>query len=120
MKQALAKIYRDLSAGKLSQQEALERIKALKQPQRNNSIGMLFASPGWELATLSASSKVEMLAYAQHHIFLCDLPQIATVEIESLIPQSRCTTVRTVQSGNVAEAYSGVALAYFETIQRLL
>ncbi len=120
MKQKLTKIYSELSAGKLSQQEALERIKALKLPEPNKPIGTLLATPVWEPSAPPASPKDAATTWTQHHIIVCDLPQIAMAELESLIPKSRCATVQTAQSGKVSEAYAGVALACFETIRRIL
>jgi acyl transferase domain-containing protein/enoyl-CoA hydratase/carnithine racemase/NAD(P)-dependent dehydrogenase (short-subunit alcohol dehydrogenase family)/acyl carrier protein len=124
MKQELAKIYRELSAGKLSQPEALDRIKALKQPQANKPADTLLAAPVWEPCAPPALPQDAAPAYAQHHIIACDLTHAVTAALESLIPKSRCATVQTARSGNrsgnISEAYAGVALACFETIRQIL
>jgi acyl transferase domain-containing protein/enoyl-CoA hydratase/carnithine racemase/2-polyprenyl-3-methyl-5-hydroxy-6-metoxy-1,4-benzoquinol methylase len=122
MKRELAHIYRDLSAGTLSQREALERIKTLKQPpqtERTQAIDTLLASPVWERSK-SVASKDEATRYAHHVVLLCSLPQIQAAELESGVSRSRCSAVATPQSATIAQVYADVALAYFEAIRRLL
>jgi len=116
MKQELTKIYAELAAGKLSQRETLARIKALKETDRTESIGTLLASPVWE----PAASQSEAAVYVQHQVLLWDLPQVVPAELESLLAGSRCSSLPAAQWRNAAEAYIGVALAFFETIQRIL
>jgi len=120
MKHELVNIYRTLSVGGLSPQEALERIKALKQPERSGPIDTLLASPVWERSTSSASLSGAAMAYAHHRILLCNLPQEAAAELEAQLPGSRCAAVNTALSATPAQAYAAVALAYFESIRSLL
>src|ERR1700716_2942645 len=110
MKQELSQIYRGLSAGGLSQQEALERIRTLKRNERAEPMCTLLASPVWEPVTLAAAPQDTAPEYAQHQIVLCDLPQIAASELESLLPGSRCAAVQATRSESVSEAYTRVAL----------
>ncbi|ATQ76807.1 hypothetical protein CR152_21510 [Massilia violaceinigra] len=120
MKQEITNIYRALAAGKLSQQEALEQIKALKkQPTKAAAMGTLLASPVWERCAAPAAAQDEASAFGQHHIVLCDLPQIAAAELESLLPGSRCSNVSAV-AATVSQTYADIALHCFETIRTIL
>ncbi|RSZ60417.1 SDR family NAD(P)-dependent oxidoreductase [Massilia atriviolacea] len=120
MKQEITNIYRALAAGKLSQQEALERIKALnKQPVKASPIATLLASPVWERCAAPAAAKDDAAAFSEHHIILCDLPQIAAAELEALLPGSRCTSVNIV-TGALSQGYADIALHCFEAIRRIL
>ncbi|HEX8611502.1 MAG TPA: SDR family NAD(P)-dependent oxidoreductase [Telluria sp.] len=120
MKQEITNIYRALAAGKLSQQEALEQIKALKkQPVKASPLATLLASPVWERCAAPAAAQDEAPAFSQHHIVLCDLPQIAAAELESLLPGTRCSNVNVV-TATVAQAYADIALNCFEAIRRIL
>ena len=57
MKQQLKQIYDDLSNGRLSQDEALGKLKAIKLQERNNGTGVLLATPAWRAGVeLSASA----------------------------------------------------------------
>ena len=116
MKQKLAAIYRELSSGKLSAQAAMARIRSLNQPGRHSALDTLFAAPAWERCPLPAGETAEC---AQHHVLLCDLPKIAAVNLEALLPRSRCETA-TTHANDVAKDYATIALEYFETMQRIL
>src|SRR4029077_16766045 len=100
MKEKLEKIYRALSAGKLSPQQALENIKSLNQPGQNTTPETLFAAPAWERCA-PASPGGETATYAQHHVLLCDLPHIASAELESLLAPCRCATAPMAHGGDV-------------------
>lgn len=120
MKHELARIYQELSAGKLSQQQALDKIKTLKASQQDKPLVTLLASPVWESPAVPQARKDESALYGQQHIILCDLPHIVTAELESLISEGRCTTLQTQQVGTIADVYTKVTLACFERIRRLL
>ena len=54
MKQELRQIYDDFSNGRLSQTEALDKIKALKLKQQASKVGVLMATPLWKAHRVAA------------------------------------------------------------------
>jgi acyl transferase domain-containing protein/enoyl-CoA hydratase/carnithine racemase/acyl carrier protein/short-subunit dehydrogenase/SAM-dependent methyltransferase len=120
MKQELSIIYRELAGGKLSRQQALERIRALKQARASGAgTGTFLAAPSWERrGTLNADAGGAS-AYEQHHIIMCDLPAQAAAQIAAQLPGARCTSV-SAAPGEADRLYTDVALACFATIQRIL
>lgn len=119
MKHELANIYRDLAAGKLSQRQALDQIKALKQPKTTDRIGTLLAAAQWERCELDQPAGGEAPHYGRHQILLCGLPHVVASELETLVPSSQCSVVPP-GAESVADAYEAAAIALFETIRDLL
>ncbi|TQV86003.1 SDR family NAD(P)-dependent oxidoreductase [Aliikangiella coralliicola] len=113
----LKNIYRDLSQGKLTQQQALEKIKAIKLKQKNAS-GILLATPVWE-EDASVVSNSLMFNVEQHCVLLCHLPKLNRPQLKSDLPASQVVSV--VQSNkDIAADYSELALSCFEQIQSIL
>ncbi|MEA2488832.1 MAG: hypothetical protein QOH21_624, partial [Acidobacteriota bacterium] len=59
MEHQLRQIYVELSSGRLSQQEALEKIKALKVRS-----GVLLATPAWQTSAIETGDA----AFAERHV----------------------------------------------------
>ena len=94
MKQQLKKIYQDLSNGKLTQNEALNKIKALKLQEQEKRIGTLLSTPTWEESNIVASSNADNFVYTEQHIILCELQNINVKQIEKLVPRSHCLSLQ--------------------------
>src|SRR6476659_4609436 len=77
MKQELRQIYDSLASGKLSQKEALEKIKAIKLQEQSSRFNALLATPVWR--DCSVESSADASVFAERHIVLCELPN-ANVE----------------------------------------
>jgi acyl transferase domain-containing protein/enoyl-CoA hydratase/carnithine racemase/aryl carrier-like protein len=119
MKQELANIYRELSAGRLSQQQALERIRALKQPPHGTGRDTWLAAPAWESAPAPAGAGLAG-AVAQHRVLLLDLPGVAAAGLQARLPGSRCSVVDVAASATPAQRYACVALTVFEAVRSVL
>ncbi|NVO12146.1 MAG: SDR family NAD(P)-dependent oxidoreductase [Bacteroidales bacterium] len=86
----------------------------------NKIIGTLFAAPVWESSEITASSNDKQLEYTQHHIILCDLPDVNAKQLENKISHGHCLSLQSAQQKNIAERYSEIALSCFEQIQTVL
>src|SRR5262245_45359896 len=120
MKQKLRQIYFDLSNGKLSQKEALEKIKAIKLHEQGKRIGVLLATPVWQASGVEAPADAGNLEYAEHHIILCELSKVDAKELGASVPHSHCLSLQAERQKNIARRYSEYALACFERIQAIL
>ncbi len=121
MKQKLRRIYDDLSNGKLSQAEALERIRALKLQEQEAKRGALLARPIWQASGFDeASSGATPIEYAEQHLVLCELSNIEIEKLGSLLPHCRFLLLDAGQRSTIAERYSSHALACFNLLQTIL
>src|SRR5213594_535681 len=120
MKQQLRQIYDDLSNGRLSQREAMERIKAIKLQEQGNGTGALLVTPVWQSNGIETSAGASHIEYTEHHVVLCELSTIDVDKLRSLLPNSHCLPLQTRQQDNIAQRYSEYALACFERIQTIL
>ncbi|HEX6159480.1 MAG TPA: SDR family NAD(P)-dependent oxidoreductase, partial [Thermoanaerobaculia bacterium] len=114
MKQQLRHIYEELSNGRLSQSEALEKIKALKQQEHTQAGAVLLAAPVWQVATIDAAEPVDS---TERHVVLCELPGI---DVEPLLPGSHCMTLVADPRHTIAQRYGSHALACFGRLQTIL
>ncbi|HKO54705.1 MAG TPA: SDR family NAD(P)-dependent oxidoreductase, partial [Thermoanaerobaculia bacterium] len=94
--QELRQIYVDLSEGRLSRNEALERIKSFKLQQPAEGAGSLLATPVWEAADVQPSGG---FAYAERHLIMCEAA---------------------AGDRDLAQRYGAHALACFERIRTIL
>ena len=108
-----------MANGKLTQKEALENIRVLKLQSQDKSFGTLFATRVWESRPQPEWSKSTASIYSQHWIILCEMAQVSSKEIETLISNSQCLLLETAQK-NIAERYSGYALRCFDLVQKIL
>jgi len=120
MKQQLRQIYDDLSNGRLSQREALERIKAIKLQEQGNGTGALLITPVWQSNGIEISAGASHIEYTEHHVVLCELSTIDAEKLGSLLPYSHCLPLQAGQQNDIAQRYSEYALACFERIQAIL
>src|SRR5262245_48566279 len=120
IEQELRKIYFDLSKAKLSQTEALEKIKAIKMQEQSKAGNGLLATPVWESSELEASDGASKSDYGDHHIIVCELPRIDIDKLASLLPHSQCMSLPFNEGENIAQRYSEHALACFERVKAIL
>ncbi|WP_185113962.1 SDR family NAD(P)-dependent oxidoreductase [Fulvivirga imtechensis] len=119
MKRRLKQIYQDLFKGKLTQKEALQEIRALKQQGQEKGMGTLLSAPVWEEDNISKPADESASAFAERHIILCEMSSIDEKRIETMIPGSHCLTLRSSQQ-NIAERFSEIAGTCFELIKNIL
>jgi polyketide synthase PksL len=74
---------------------------------RAGAIGTLLATPVWQTSAAHATQST----FAEEHVLLCDLPQAA---------RNGWIVLRTDERKTIAERYSELALACFESIQSIL
>src|SRR3954453_4206093 len=120
MKQQLKKIYDDLANGTLSQKQALERIKAVKQEEQGKGVGGLLAVPVWQASSVEHAAAGSDVAYAEHYVILCQPLTVAIESLAPLLPESHCSLLRTAEEKNIAERYTQYALESFERVQNIL
>ncbi|WP_051313370.1 SDR family NAD(P)-dependent oxidoreductase [Sporocytophaga myxococcoides] len=118
MKQRLKEIYEDLSKGKLTQKDALEKIKALKQDSRN--VGVLLSTQVWEQCQVIATSASDKSEYVEKHIILCELANVDVKQLGTLIPDSSFISWKAAADKNIAESYCDFALTCFEKLQSII
>ena len=119
MKRRLKQIYQDLFEGKLTQKEALQKIKTLKLLGQENRTGTLLSTPVWEEDHILTSLDESHSEFAERYIILSGLPKIDAERVEMLMPGSHCLAFQPSQK-NVAERFSDIAGACFELIQKIL
>src|SRR5437867_2429528 len=120
MKQELRQIYHDLSNGKLSQREALDKIKAIKLKEQGKRSSALLAVPVWEARSVEKSAEGNKIECREHHVMVCELGKGKEEQLESLLGHGRCWRLQAGEDKNIAERYSEYALACFERIQEIL
>ncbi|QHI36099.1 Polyketide synthase PksL [Kordia antarctica] len=119
MKEKLRQIFLDLTNRKISEAEALEKIKIVKSSQNSSDINQLCASPIWKLAEKSVASQAIQTNYTQHNILLIQSSQIEEKQLEELVPESSCFHIETKQKDIVA-SFNEIAISCFENIKKLL
>src|SRR5260370_1226299 len=120
MNQKLRQIYDDLSSGNLSQQQALDRIKAIKLHEHGKSIAVLLLTPVWQARGVEGSAGANQdVAYGEHHVVVCGLSQVDLEKLRSLLPRSQCQLFDAGEQKTIAQRYSEYALASFELIRTI-
>jgi acyl transferase domain-containing protein/enoyl-CoA hydratase/carnithine racemase/acyl carrier protein/SAM-dependent methyltransferase len=108
MTQALAQIYRELSAGTLTQEQALVQIKAAmnapRSPAADARAETLYAAPVWEAATGG-----DAVAWTQRRVLVCGLPHVDAGE-----------HIAVPADASVEAMYTSAALACFDALQTIL
>ncbi|HEX9981683.1 MAG TPA: SDR family NAD(P)-dependent oxidoreductase [Thermoanaerobaculia bacterium] len=112
MKEWLRQIYSELSNGSLSQTEALEKIKALKE----QGPGVLLAAPAWHPAPVTAGATV----YGAHHVLLCERPAVTAGQLQATLPHSRFESLQAAAQQPLAERYGNHALAVAATLRAVI
>ena len=81
-----------------------------------HATGSLLATPAWEASSIAANAE---RAFAQHHVILCELPQIDLRALESSLPHGACHSL-TGRGASIAQRYDAHALACFERVRSIL
>ena len=109
MKEQLRNIFLDLSSKKLSEKEALEKIRAIKAAQKQSDVSTLYASPTWKIVKNSRDNQVANA----HHVICLQTTDNAQKALAKKLPQS---TIHTVKATNFSE----IALSCFNIIKTIL
>ncbi|HEX6101023.1 MAG TPA: SDR family NAD(P)-dependent oxidoreductase [Thermoanaerobaculia bacterium] len=88
---------------------AEEATAAVHPALSANDAGVVMATPHWQTST-----DREELAFAEHHVILCDLPAAGT------LPDAECLSLHAEPGSTIAERYSEYAVACFERIRTIL
>src|SRR5262245_28110607 len=116
MKQQLRQIYEDLSSRKLSQKEALEKIKAVKLQGQDKSSGVLLLTPVWQ----AGGAEALHVDYAEHRVVLCELSNVNVGALGALLPHSQCLQLEAGSHESIANRYCERAIECHERIQTIL
>src|SRR4051812_42036190 len=119
MNHELRHVYDAVSSGRLSQDEALERIRSIKEEQ-GPSIEPALLIPAWERRDVAAAVTPGDAGYAEHHAIVCELPGVDVGALESLLPKSHCCALDAARHLDIAHRYREYALACFERLQTIL
>src|SRR5437588_264135 len=103
IKHTLRDIYEDASQGRLSQEEALEKIKAVKLQKRGAHIGTLLLTPIWQADDDAAPSGARTAEYAEHHVVLCELSNAHLTTVERMIPHVHCVSLHAEEQQTIAQ-----------------
>src|SRR4029077_7396448 len=120
MREELKQIYSDVSVGKLSQNEALNRIKALRIRPRDERAGQLLAIPLWRNEIGETPAEALAGADTEQHIILCDASRLGDGRFELSFPRAQTAALDAHEYKNVALRYTEYALECFERIQGIL
>ncbi|WP_159098274.1 hypothetical protein, partial [Aquimarina sp. Aq78] len=121
MKQELIKIYRDISRGKLTKKEALDKIKTIKLQKQDKATatGVLLANSVWEPISLDILSK-DQIEYTQQHIILCEISGVEEKEIKALLPDCKILSLQSDDQQSIADRYERYAISCFDYIRNIL
>jgi len=89
------------------------RANAVAEP----ADGYLFATPTWHASDIEAGRSV--LDPSEHHIILCELPNVDVEQVRSSLQRSQCLSFEAA-GRTIARRYSDFAVACFEWIQDIL
>ena len=120
MKKELKQIYSDLSVGKLSQKEALDRIEALKLQPRDEKTGLLLATLLWRTKINETCTELFDGNSTEQHIVLCDSSRLRDAELKLFFPRARIASLDADENKNIGQRYTEYALECFERIQAIL
>src|SRR5579864_9564516 len=120
MKEELKQIYFDLSVGKLSQKEALDRIEALKVQPRDEKTGLLLATPLWRNKIDETSTEPFDGNGSEQHIVFCDSSRLRDAELKLSFPRAQTASLNADENKNIGQRYTEYALECFERIQAIL
>ncbi|WP_208113711.1 SDR family NAD(P)-dependent oxidoreductase [Tahibacter aquaticus] len=85
-------------------------------PAQTTGQGLLAAVPQWRAIAAGTTAT----DWPQHLVVLCEMPHLATAELQALLPGSECSAVSAGAEGDLAQRYSAHAIAGFERIRDLL
>jgi acyl transferase domain-containing protein/enoyl-CoA hydratase/carnithine racemase/acyl carrier protein len=119
MKQELSQIYDEVSKGKLSQREALRKIKLIKLQGGNTTTGRLMAIPVWRGRGLDAVGVESGAVYREHHVMVCECGIWGEEQLRGLLPQSQSVLFVEGRGKTVAQRYSECAVICLERMQTM-
>ncbi|WP_108807996.1 SDR family NAD(P)-dependent oxidoreductase [Aquimarina spinulae] len=117
MKENLKKIFQDISKGKLTQTEALEKIKTIKLQEQGKVIGTMLYTPVWRKNMPVSESEIQ---YTEHHIILCEVPKLKENEIKRLLPGCHFISLSSGEDQSIADRYESHAMSCFDYLQQIL
>ncbi|UXI65991.1 SDR family NAD(P)-dependent oxidoreductase [Tahibacter amnicola] len=116
MKDSLLSIYRAVAEGRLSQAEALVRIKALKRRASDSVQGVLLATPDWGAASAPAAP-----AQPVDRIFIWGVEPAVTASLKATHGNARIEAFAPPAKGAAADVvFTDVALQGLAAIQSML
>jgi acyl transferase domain-containing protein/acyl carrier protein/NADP-dependent 3-hydroxy acid dehydrogenase YdfG len=115
MKDALLPIFRAVAEGRLTQAEALVRIKALKRQARDPGQGVLLASVEW-----AASPALASAAQAPDRVLLWGVPRAAVAALQAQRGGPEIVELATPASGPIEDVFAQAMLRAFEAIRSML
>ncbi|WP_193316976.1 SDR family NAD(P)-dependent oxidoreductase [Janthinobacterium sp. FT14W] len=117
MQKQLKQIYADLLAEKISKQQALDMVRALKMRVPAVQGGASLIVPEWQNCPPAGRDGPH---YAEHTVVLCGTTQANTGELATLIPASHCLLWPELPGRDVAQAYRERAQACYLLVQDML
>ncbi|HET8773089.1 MAG TPA: SDR family oxidoreductase, partial [Thermoanaerobaculia bacterium] len=85
-----------------------------RTPNRKAALGTLFAAPQWRTSVSEAPASAP--EWAQHHVILCELPEIDT----AALPGMACLPLDAGPGRSIDQRYDAHAVAAFERIRSIL
>ena len=119
MKEKLKKIYQDLSQGRLTKSEALERIRQIKSNQQLTPARSLFAARIWQQKPINDNGEAVLQSELTKYVFVIDMPNVSSSRLDELLVQTTCSFVQ-ADSENIAENYKQVTLKCFDSVKGIL
>ncbi len=113
---SLEGIYRDLAAARISKQDALDRILALRRKQSDGS-RLLLAAPTWQAVSAETGTAAQK---GERHVLLCELPGLAPVELQALLPCDGYAVLPSASGDSVVQRYTSCAAACLERTGAIL
>lgn len=86
---------------------------------KNEDIGILMAKPLWKTFKIPQIPETTEAEFAEKHIILCEMSDIETSQLQTLIHYNHCIQLEASQK-NIAERYTGYALTCFEHIKTII
>jgi len=118
MKEKLKKIYHDLSQGRLTKSDALDKIRQIKNNQQLASVSSLFAGRVWQQKPID-DDKIWTSSEIAKHVFVIDMPNVLSSSLDNLLEQTTCFSFQGDYE-SIAENYKQVALKCFDSIKAIL
>jgi acyl transferase domain-containing protein/enoyl-CoA hydratase/carnithine racemase/acyl carrier protein len=115
MKDTLLPIFRAVAEGRLTQAEALVRIKALKDQARDPGQGVLLAGIEWVASPAHGSA-----AQAPDRVLLWGVPRHALAALQAPRGGPEIVELATPTSGPVEDVFAQATLRAFEAIRSML
>ena len=116
IKERLRQIYTQLSDGRISRDEALEKIRAIKLREGRGNAAPVLLAPAWRAGERETFDR----AYGDRHVVLCEWSAAVAERLPSLLGNSRCVSLPRSPQASIAGRYSDHVLACFERIQVVL